>query len=114
VTKVHLKIQPSQAVNDVLVERVRQLSEEGYDAAYDDEHTDGALALAAAAYIGGALKGGNKDGLPDGSEDDDADVLIAMAPWSIRYKAPRDSLVKAAALILAEIERLDRLQPKGI
>lgn len=105
--KKHLKIEPSAAVNDVLVERVRQLSEEGYDAKHDDAHTDGALALAAAAYIGGALKRGKQYGPPDGHADD-VDVLISMAPWSIRYKSQRDSLVKAAALILAELERFDR------
>lgn len=108
-SRVSVKINPSQAVQDVLLERVRQLSEEGYDAKHDDAHTDGAIALAAAAYIGGALKchDGKKYGPPDG-QDDDVDVLMALAPWSIRYKSPRDSLVKATALILAEIERIDR------
>jgi len=100
-TKLHLKIKPSKAVNDVLIERVRQLSQEGYDAKHDDAHIHGELALAAAAYLGHSLAHVVLD---------TATELQALAPWAIRYKTPRDSLIKAAGLILAQIERLDRIK----
>lgn len=91
------------------VERLRQVTAEGYDPAHDDAHTDGALALAAAPYIGSSLKVLDlpKYGPDDGLEDD-VDVLISMSPWSIRFHAGRNSLIKAAALLIAEIERRDR------
>lgn len=100
----------AKALQDVASERTRQVNAEGYTRAHDDAHTDGAIALAAAAYIGGALRAGDtkKYGPPDGL-DDDVDVLIGMSPWSIRFKDSRNSLVKAAALLIAEIERRDRL-----
>jgi hypothetical protein len=96
-----------QAVAD---ERARQVNEEKYNRAHDNGHVDGALALAAAAYIGHALKAidTKKYGPQDGFEDD-VDMLMGMCPWSIRFKSGRDSLVKAAALLIAEIERRDRL-----
>lgn len=101
-----------KALQDVADERGRQVNEEGYQRSHDDAHKDGALALAAAAYIGHSIKDLGQYGPPDG-QDDDVAVLISMAPWSIRAKAPRDSLVKAAALLVAEIERRDRLRGRA-
>jgi hypothetical protein len=118
-SRVHVKVKPSKAINDVLVERVRQLSEEGYDGAHDDTHTAGELAMAAACYAA-----------PHRiyKKADYADGVSFMDPWprgwrkdkrpyndgAIRSNGSkgepyrRELLVKAAALILAEIERIDR------
>jgi hypothetical protein len=100
VTRVTVKIEPSAAVNDVLVERVRQLSEEGYDAAHDDAHSDGTLAQAAACYAANASEFWHRGygGRP-------------YWPFDEEYWKPKDKrrdLVRAGALILAEIERIDR------
>lgn len=95
------------ALQDVANERARQVNAEGYSREHDDAHKDGALALAAAAYIGSSLKGLGSYGPPDGQQDD-VDVLVSMSPWSIRFQSGRNSLIKAAALIIAEIERRDR------
>ena len=85
---------------EVFRERTRQMSHEGYDTAHDDEHVDGELAKAAACYIhwgaGGRVRHGTKP----------ADWPWDAASW--KPKNPRADLIRAAALIVAEIERLDR------
>ena len=87
----------STAIMDVMRERTRQINEEGWTPAHDDRHTLGEMATAAYCYI----RWGSR--------------LFAPAdwPWSIQFWKPSDrrrDLVKAAALIVAEIERLDRAE----
>lgn len=88
------------ALRDVINERFRQIEAEGFDAAHDDQHGLGELARAGAAY---ALAAGTGDAHP---------LPPSLWPWTAHWWKPtsrRRDLVKAAALILAEIERLDRL-----
>lgn len=82
---------------DVLAERQRQVSVEGWTPEHDDQHAHRELATAAACY---ALHASGRTA---------ADVFLW--PWDHSWwkpTTPRRNLVKAAALILAEIERLDR------
>lgn len=91
----------SYAARDVLAERRRQVEAEGWTPAHDDAHDDGELAEAAAAY---ALDNGWAGAPPP------------SWPWSAAWWKPKDrrsNLVRAAALLLAEIERLDRAAAKG-
>lgn len=91
---------PNRAARDVLNERARQITKEGWSEEHDDEHFDGELATAAACYADSA-----KYGLK-------ATVVPAAWPWAFEWWKPaeqRRMLVKAGALILAEIERLDRI-----
>lgn len=91
------------AARDVLAERQRQISVEGWTPGDDDLHRNGELAEASAAYAQEAAA--PCGGLPMGW------------PWAMHWwkpTTPRRNLVKAGALILAEIERLDRAaQRKG-
>jgi hypothetical protein len=97
----------TDAARAVLDERRRQTEVEGFDTAHDDTHSGGEMARAAACYAAyHALS------FEDGSE-----ILPRLRPdtWSHRWWNPSDhrrDLVKAGALILAEIERLDRLTAK--
>lgn len=91
------------AARDVLSERRRQVSAEGWTPTHDDMHSDGSLAAVAACYA--AVSVPSKRG----------DVPIELWPksWAPSWWKPsnqRRNLVKAGALILAEIERLDRLE----
>ena len=89
----------SQAVLDVAAERRRQIEAEGWTPEHDDEHSVGELAKAAACY---ALV----------SAGFNPDATINVWPWHRLWWKPSDkrrNLVKAGALILAEIERLDRM-----
>ena len=87
----------NQAAADVLAERARQVSAEGWSADHDDAHFDGAIARAAASYAlasAGYLHLG-------------AEIWPWDAKW-LKSTNQRRDLVKAGALIIAEIERLDR------
>ena len=91
----------TRAVRDVIAERRRQIEAEGWSPSHDDEHEGCELAMAAACYAGNAGGYSWMDGWPGEN----------LWPWSRDHWKPstaRRDLVKAAALILAEIERLDR------
>lgn len=98
----------SNAARDVLAERRRQVEVEGNDPEHDDSHDRGELALAAAAYLlhdfgVPALAHGAIPSLEEGTR---------LWPWEFSWwkpKSRRRNLERAAALILAEMERLDRV-----
>lgn len=113
----------NKAIEDVLAERQRQIQQEGWSVAHDDEHDAGDLCCAGAAY---ALNAGcvlnpqsqqPLDGAPEFWPWHDTDdvsggrgetpVLTQVPAWW-KPKDPRRDLVRAAALIIAEIERIDR------
>ncbi len=84
-------------------ERRRQITAEGWTPEHDDEHSHGQMARASACY---ALAGSSAP------NDGTAALLVSLAwPWDEQWWKPstaRRDLVKACALALAEIERLDR------
>lgn len=100
-------MQLSKAATDVLAERQRQMEEKGWTPAHDDQHQDGAIALAGAGYAHAAAWAGMAP------EDEQFTANDPPTPWPAEWdfkpNEPRRMLVKAAALILAEIERLDRV-----
>ncbi|MDF5957482.1 hypothetical protein P4110_29725 [Pseudomonas aeruginosa] len=96
--------QVPQAWLDVQAERRRQIEAEGWTPEHDDEHSHGQMARAAACY---ALAGSSAP------NDGTAALLVSLAwPWDEQWWKPstaRRDMVKACALGLAEIERLDRV-----
>ncbi|MFG9200326.1 hypothetical protein ACEPX9_09440 [Pseudomonas aeruginosa] len=100
--------QMPQAWLDVQAERRRQITAEGWTPEHDDEHSHGQIARAAACY---ALAGSSAP------NDGTAALLVSLAwPWDQQWWKPtsaRRDLIKAGALILAEIERLDRAAERG-
>lgn len=97
---------------DIAKERERQMSAEGWTHAHDDSHDCGELAYAAACYaIGQTSVGGNVEG-PCGVDGRiSATMSIKLWPWlTTRWKPKRtrENLIRAAALLVAEIERIDR------
>ncbi|CAO3404268.1 hypothetical protein [Azospirillum palustre] len=93
----------NKAFEDVMAERRRQIEAEGFDTAHDDGHGEGDLALAGACY---ARYVGTCS--PFGYTGISAPKDWPWSPKWFKPTTPRRDLVKAAALILAEIERLDR------
>jgi hypothetical protein len=98
----------TQAAKDVIKERQRQTGAEGWTQEHDDRHNKGQMAAAAGVYA--LHSGGYNMQMVDG-------VPSAYWPWAPEWWKPADArrnLVKAAALIIAEIERLDRATVAGV
>lgn len=99
------------ALDDIAAERRRQIEVEGFDAARDDQLDSGELALAAALYA--LPRDAMLAGEPLLKQDDfiGLDMALELACDFTLKPEPRkrNRLVKAAALIVAEIDRLDRL-----
>ncbi|VFR96442.1 Phage protein [plant metagenome] len=90
----------TQAAQDVLAERQRQISVEGWTPEHDDKYTAGDMASAAACYASQGRYHYPEPGKPGPNW-----------PWAPAWWKPagyRSNLIKAGALVLAEIERLDR------
>lgn len=98
----------SRAATDVLDERRRQIEEEGWHENHDDGHDGGELAAAAACYALWHTPRGSEALYIHGRWKDIIDLFWGWDREWFKPSDPRRSLVKAGALILAEIERLDR------
>lgn len=91
----------------IAAERQRQIEAEGYDSAHDDAHDNGEIAQAATAYTHKAIEQVETGGRTLQS--------FVYWPWPDGFKAsdtPIPNLVKAGALIAAEIDRLTRTTEK--
>jgi hypothetical protein len=113
------EVERSTAIDDIAAERCRQVEVEGWAPEHDDEHGGGELAKAAASYAlhgrwFGHLRRAEFDPTGDrGQREGQRDLQLPpqMWPWEWRWWKPRsfrENLVRAGALIIAEIERIDR------
>jgi hypothetical protein len=100
-------------------ERQRQIDQEGYTPEHDDEHDDGEIAIAGACYaLAGAQMGSimitrHEEVLDERSVDEFVMEVIwpwDRASWKPSEEDPIRDLVKAGALIAAEIDRLQRAE----
>lgn len=111
------------AMFDVIAERLRQQEKEGLTPKHDDAHKDGELAQAAAVYAHPfkIILAERRDEYERGNNAwpwyESVDVsggrgdcpCWGWRPAWLKKTDRRRDLVKAAALIIAEIERLDRV-----
>lgn len=96
----HTLINPPAAWLDVLAERQRQVSGEGWTPEHDDAHVRGEMAGAAACYALAGIQHWARE-----------QAISSFWPWQKVWWKPTDrrrDLIKATALLLAEVERLDR------
>ncbi|WP_185812841.1 hypothetical protein [Enterobacter sp. WCHEn045836] len=87
----------SDAVQSVISERQRQQSVEGWASEHDDQYSKSQLLWASSCYLLNTIQPFNR--------------IPLDWPWAPEWwkpTNPRRDLVKAGALILAEIERIDR------
>lgn len=86
-------------------ERLDQVERHGFSAAHDDMHRDSAIAQGALAYL---LAGMAPDcRLPDTLAETAANIW----PWgahTFRPGATEECFIKAAAMLLAEVDRIHR------
>lgn len=87
-------------IDEIAAERRRQIEAEGWTPEHDDgEHSRGELPEAAACYALNAAGARHRD------------RVFQMWPWDFGWWKPKDArrdLIRAAALIVAEVERIDR------
>lgn len=111
----------------IAAERARQVAKEGWTPEHDDEHADGSLALAAACY---AVEGrptmlvtereDHSGGRGEGPVWKDVQYRVPRqwpASWHASWWKPKDrirDLVRAGALIAAEIDRLQRAKKSDV
>ncbi|HEY4112901.1 MAG TPA: hypothetical protein VGM17_02465 [Rhizomicrobium sp.] len=112
-------------IEEIAAERNRQISGEGYTLAHDDAHERGEIGAGAAAYAFAAslqlsfprLLGPNAKAWHDDAAHGSAVGLVQQAwPWPRHQFKPgtaRRNLVKAGAMIVAEIGRVDRAAKCG-
>lgn len=89
--------------SEIILERFRQIEEYDYDASHDDTHRQGEIAAMAAAY--------SQLSTDHENEAVQQHVQGELWPWDEtmpRHHSRRDLLITAAALLVAEIERIDR------
>ncbi len=127
-------VEMREAARDVLAERRRQVEAEGWTPEHDDEHDKGEMVAAAISYanrhnryvpppepvrfqaIADAATQARKElvTLREWAKQraaENADKPPRSWPWDASWWKPKDrrsDLVRAAALLVAEIERLDR------
>ena len=92
----------------IAAERQRQINEEGWTAEHDDIHSECQLLDAALCYAGVA----GSEILQDASVEEARKGMLQGWPWAEKWWKPSTdpirNLVKAGALIAAEIDRLKR------
>lgn len=104
----------SDALRDVLAERQRQVSVEGWTLEHDDDHNPGELACAGAAYVLAAGDVLHPFSQGDAGFDSENPPDFWPTDWGFKPADPRRMLVKGVALGLAELERFDRAAGKGV
>lgn len=103
----------SKAIDDVIAERKRQIETEGWTSEHDDEHDNGEMAQAASVYALCAATDRAERSVMDAFCDAKSVPyrIHSLWPWDLSWLKPKNrrrDLVRAAALVIAEIERLDR------
>lgn len=112
-----MKAETISGISLIAAERERQVSMEGWTPEHDDQHKDGGLALAAADYaFVSTLYQPRTDGYDNELKNATdfklgtfaGDIAHNLWPWDFQWwkpKAPIRDLVRAGALIAAEIDR---------
>lgn len=93
----------------IRLERLRQMTDEHFDNAHDDGHIAGQLSAAGASYAMAASAQ-----IKFGRENMNDILAPSQWPWEPEWWKLEDdpvrTLVKAGALIAAEIDRLQRMK----
>lgn len=104
------------SIAEIAAERRRQVEYEGWKAEHDDKHVDGSIAQVAACYADPdpAMSTYQSQGYDGAYRDFPIPARWPLQTWSPVWWKPTDrirDLVKAGALIAAEIDRLRRAGP---
>lgn len=108
-------MQHAKILTEIAEERTRQIDHEDRDRDGDDAYnTDGELAMGAAAYAISAAS----HIVPAGEARKVRRAIQANVTWpwpsGFKPKNARRDLIRAAALLVAEVERLDRAEVSNV
>lgn len=98
--------QVSAALADIIAERQRQITDEGFTPEQDDKYDREELVSAAISYIHLATIWKDKD--PDCYRNSSAPMSWPWSPEWWRPTNPRRDMIKGIALLIAALERRDR------
>jgi len=102
-------------IHEIDAERKRQINQEGYTQRHDDQHTSGALVFGGAVYA--CFAGDELSGEHPKERDGVIEYYRKRWPFAPNTFKPADdprrTLIKAAAMIVAEIEKIDRAREQG-
>ncbi|WP_417261641.1 hypothetical protein [Celeribacter sp.] len=101
----------SRATRDALLERKRQIEVEGWTVKHDDKHVEGELASAALCYVEAAAHALT----PQNSDKIEGVPEWWPVTWDDEWFKPttaRRDMIKAIALLFAQIEQLDRAEDR--
>lgn len=107
-TKQVERMRRSGGIMLIAAERIRQIDEEDFDERYDRRWTTGQLTQAAMCYAAEDIRFKGYELYHKASAAEHSEPLFW--PWNSRWWKPKDrkrNLVKAGALIAAEIDRLE-------
>lgn len=107
---IELGMKTSEILSEIADERARQIGVEGWTPDHDDEHKGGELIRAAICYAHHPIT--HPLAMRQLGSGKPCDMWPFEASWW-KPKDPRRDLIRSAALIVAEIERLDRLALKA-
>lgn len=96
-------------IDEIAAERARQIEVEGWTPEHDDSHISGSLAGAAACY---AISD-RVQRIQAARPGPGTTFFDRLWPWDLNWWKPKDrrrDLIRAGALIVAEIERIDRAE----
>lgn len=108
----------ARVIEEIAAERRRQVEAEGWTADHDNRWALGQLPIAAMWYAVSGAFSGRRDCIGDPANPSHELAHIFHGefktfrwPWALAWWKPSDArrdLIRAAALLVAEIERLDR------
>ncbi|EEL9689758.1 hypothetical protein HBD59_004859 [Salmonella enterica] len=99
-------LQVSAALADIIAERQRQITGEGFTPEQDDKYDREELVSAAISYIRLATIWKDKD--PDSYRKSSAPMSWPWSPEWWKPTNPRRDMIKGIALLIAALERRDR------
>lgn len=99
-------LQVSAALADIIAERQRQITGEGFTPEQDDKYDREELVSAAISYIRLATIWKDKD--PDSYRKSSAPMSWPWSPEWWKPTNPRRDMIKGIALLIAELDRRDR------
>jgi hypothetical protein len=106
-TSVPVNVPVVSGIELVAEERRRQIFEEGFDTRHDAQHTSGELLDAGLGYVRAAINVGHP-----AMQKPPQEWPWEATMWKPNHQDRVPNLVKAAALFVAEIDRLQRIIPK--